>query len=611
MKRYSMIAFSCLLVCLACPLLAQDASRLAPQDALFFASIPGLEYFRKTLDTSSFHQAHPAAAPLLRIFEREINDYLDFLDYHPELSIEELEKYFPGRIAAFATHLRFHSGNSPDFQLHFIMEHNGDTNQVRQFMGTFFKDLPGYVKKDSFNYRGIPMFSVSCYLKQAQSITAMVPVESKPGQEQNLRRKTFSAPGVYREVAYRFHYAVLDRYVFLCEQQVETLKQMVDLYCSFKENGLSQARLFKIVMNTNHHGTPDPSEGMLYVNLDQFFQEFIQTFKKEKEADLAALQLDGLKALGLSFNISEHSIRSRMRLYAPSPRNGLARALFQFEPESLDALRFIPPDALACSCCSFDLSQAYRILIVSLESVYPEIVQSIRRTFQGNRDIIGVDVEEDLVAPIRGQIGYYLRAQKHNSAARKPARVFFFQLHDAEKYKGSLETFFRFLERTFLYRMTKKRHGNSIYYAPAVVGPGGGENIQPSFGMLVAEDFLFMVYGTEELKELMNRLEQKDTRSILDQNRFKGMLESPKDKDLVGIHYFNGSHFGLFTKRLDAWRKELANQPQRLDQVIASRKPSVFDSYSIPGEKMSGIYQTGDFITIVSEISPAEKEKNF
>ena len=111
---------------------------------------------------------------------------------------------------------------------------------------------------------------------------------------------------------------------------------------------------------------------------------------------LAELGLDGVKRIAGRWGFQGKALFTDVRIEAPAPRKGLVAILDQ-PTFSKDRLPPFPRDAATFAVESFDLGQAYQMLVTGLKAVEPEVGEQINQFEKSFQQTAGVRLHDDVL----------------------------------------------------------------------------------------------------------------------------------------------------------------------------------------------------------------------
>lgn len=574
-----------------------DAARVASPDTFLFVSLSDAAFIQTIRDSGYYLQFYDAEN-IFR-FPGGIHENIKNWAQDFPITYDEWAPIFPGAQCCFLTDLKFRSGTTPVFDLALILEHNGDLAQVTGFIEKLLSRLSSDAKHRYYIHNGVKVFTQDHYIRKTGKILTPTPTENqKPDPIPSS--DPFPAGEVFREFSYHFQYAFVDRYLFFCEGKGEPIKALIDRYKSPGSLTLSGTKTYKILFKD----IPNDRYLRIYFNLEDIFTKLGDLYKREKKIDLSPLSLMEIKALGIVQYITPHALQSRIRLYAPSPRTGVSEVVFQFRKNSFSTLRFIPPDTVAFTSISLDLQRVYRSLLAAFGILYPEEAGSLRKTIQANNLLLGVDLENQILGQMKGEMGYYLRKSTDSSGRDGIAEVYFVEAENPDFFREALKKLFVFAKNNLALEMQEKRHLDTTYWTPAPIGANiKQEDFIPPFGIFIYDKYLFVSQDIPELHSLIARLKSKNSDGF-SREGLKAFMSRHPNNDCVGIRIIDQQVSASILKGFHPL-------PQRIDREKPAQ--SLLNSQekgAYGGSLKTLIYQNQDVFSILSEMSFFEVEEN-
>lgn len=547
-----------------------------PPDALLCASFRNSSHIYETVE--SLTRKRGGKAHVTDPLEDRIAGFASRWEKSLGMSLEDLVSIFSGEGIFYVTRLDFPDSHRMVFDSNIILKTGGNDKRAQEAVERFFQNVPKGAVRRSYRYMGAKVRTVRYYDKKKHSIPGAVKSDGE------------SLP-VYRETSRFFQYALLDGCLFLAEGKGETIQRMLKNHKHRHAGSLPSKRSFQQVFQFKG----SPYDVRCFADLEGIVNQ-CEGFARSRGRDLEALNLEEFKALGVDLEIERDLVRIGIALLAPSPRSGAASAFFQFGPTSLLPLRFIPKDALAFSCSHFDIYPAYTTLRTSLGAVYPDIVESFRQTLAANSMVLGMDLERELIGELKGEMGYYLRESEQSPDGI--AEVYFSQIAHPDLFQERLKRVFVLLYRMLNIEMRPYKHRSLVYWGPAPIGPGAGEDYTPPFGLFYRDGYLFFSMNTSELKELIERMQSPGASSMAGHPPLLEFLEKHTSQNLAGVKLFKRGSYGLFARNLFAlkpvWEKEGVFQgvlaPESLEKPVSL------------GEKTTLVYQTDNLLYSITEM---------
>jgi len=556
------------------PAIPIDPAALAPGETLIHISLTDIHALELLMETLALNEWGNYSFKSPGAFSLE--HYLSSWKKNLHVPFNEFETIFPLRKILYITTLDLHPQGTAVFDLNVILEHNGDKARVLNMMDRLFMNAPPDAQRSSYEFLGERVFSVDYALRSSVSLSSL---SLSPGPEDAKAQspdETRGDQGIMQERSYHFQYALVDGWLFLCEGQKDPMKRLLHHYKSPSPGSLSRKSSYLAVLRN----IPEQAGVKIYVNMEEISSRVIDFYQKAYHKDLSPLGLPEMKALGVSLEIQPDVLRSRICLYAPPPRNGISDMLFQFSQSGFHTLEFIPSDAIAYSSCSLDLYKAYRAFVGSLELLSPDRISTFRRTLESNAQVMGFDIERDIIGQMKGEAGYYIRPPRGFLPDDSPAEVFFIPIENPELFKGVLQKFFQFLRAFFYLEIVEKNHREKNYWAISPgSGPGARETFNPVLGLFLSAHHLFVSTDIDELKNTIARLENRDQTTTGSSSLMEAMMRQYPKSNCVGIKYSQA-----------ASRSEISKNPTN--------------------PKTTLIYQTPEILFIVTEIPQAVNKTN-
>jgi hypothetical protein len=590
--RYCFLMIVALAVMLPSPVLSLDSASMAPKDAFLFISLSDAAFMQKVKDAGFFAGLYETR----RIFgdQPDVDGHLKNWMQDLPVTFDEWIRIFPGIQCCYLTGLEFRSGSAPVFDITLILEHDGNAEGAAGFVDNLVNHLAPDAKRNHYDYKGVKVFTLDYTKRKSGKIAPSLPVEkNKPAESPSSPGKTIE-DGVFQELSFHFQYAFVDRFLFFCEGKGEPLKALLDRYQAPGRSSLSDLKSYKNLFE----GIPDEHCVKVYFNLEDIFTRFADFQKKEGKPDLSSFSLAEIKGLGISQFISPHAFESHVRLYAPSQRTGIGEVFFQFRENPFSTLKFVPSDTVAFASLSLDIFRIYHVLLAALGSVYSQEVASLRQTIQANNLLLGVDLENQILGQMKGEMGYYARSIKETSGMDRISGVYFIELDKSALFKESLKKLFIFARNNLAMEMQEKKHMDVEYWVPAPMGQSvKQEDFIPPFGIFIHEKYLFVSRDIPELLNLIARLKSGED-NVVFSNKLKQFMERHPAANLVGIRFVDQPaplHF--------------SGDVRSLVEGIAPGIPVLRESGN--GNIVSNktlVYQDRDMFSILTELSFSEGE---
>jgi hypothetical protein len=505
-----------------------DAARMAPPDTILFVSLSDAAFLQKIMDSGFLAQFYDDRNTLRN--PGGIHDHLKNWAQDLPITYEEWAQIFPGVECCYITGLEFRSDSPPVFDISFILEHNGDVEQATAFIEKLLKQLSPGGKKNQYIHNGVKVFTLDHHIRKSGRIASSPPHEGEKSDESSSSGQ-YNEGGIFQEFSYHFQYAFVDRRLFFCEGKGEPIKALVDRYKSQRPLTLSGVKTYKILFEE----ISDERCVKVYFNLEEIFKRFAAFYEKEGKNDLSRLSLEEFKGLGIAQYMTPYAFESRIRLYAPSQRTGVCEAFFQFRENSFSTLEFTPPDTIAFTSISLDLFRVYHVLLSAVGSLYPEEVVSLRQTIRANNLLLGLDLENQILGQMKGEMGYYIRKLTDPSGRDRTAEVFFVEVENPGLFRESLKKLFVFARNNLAMEMQEKKHLDTEYWTPAPMGNSvKQEDFIPSFGIFMHDKYLFATPDIPELHSLIARLKSGEG-GVVSRDGLKEFMGRHPTRDCVGM----------------------------------------------------------------------------
>ncbi|MBN1900465.1 hypothetical protein JW926_03970 [Candidatus Sumerlaeota bacterium] len=567
---------------------ALDTANLAPPDALFFISLSDPAFIQKVRETGLIDRLYDAqtgfggnASPC---------DHLKNWAADLQVSYDEWARIFPGAQCCYLTDLEFSSSGEPVFNITFIMEHNGNREQASAIIEKLTSQISPDAKKGSFVHNGAQVFTVDHTIRKSGKIESSRRLERKSPEASSSSGKVVKSE-VLRELSFHFQYAFSDGFLFFCEGNGEPIKDLIDRFKSPGFSSLSQVKTYRLLFENASH----ENSARIYFNLEEILSRFA-AFQKKEGKDISSLSLMDFKGLGIyQYSVSD-SLMSCIRLYAPSERTGICDALFQFSPNPFSSLKFVPHDTIAYSSVSLDLYRIYHVLLGAASSLYPQEVATLRQTIQANNALLGVDLENQILGEIKGEMGYYIRSSTESSGRNKTAEAYFIEVANPDLFKQRLKKLFLFAKNSLAMEMKGKMLLDVEYWSPAPMGQSvGSDDFIPPFGIFMYDKYLFVSTDIAEIQDLITRLKSGEV-DVAFSGGVKEFMERRPKTDCVGVRIIHQPASPSLYKGFHTLAGNI--DPGNPVRALLEHGSQVAHAQSL----MTMIYQNQDMLSIIMEI---------
>ncbi len=529
----------CLLVLLALPAaMSADVTDLVPPDALFVLCVDSPARLEALLERTLF------TTSTLPLKEQVLTPWLDrkanLSKWDLPLSWPLVVKARPRAVMLASFELNPDTSSDLPLDLNLVLERPDNPRPVLEVLQKFRASQSERGRLSGETWRGVPISSITVYYTTPKKIPVISPRERKGKKGRGPGLTAIEGMTLMGESSLSLHYALTPERLFITIGPVEHMRTMIDRSLDAPLEVVSRKGEW---LDLFAYQSPSPCL-RAFVNLVSLADKALP---KDSAGLRRVMEQSNFRALGFTVTESADSFRVRIALLAPEPRRALSRALFQFRPCSFDTMRLVPPDALSCSIFNVEIWETWLSAITSAETAWPDVVTPLRRTLQANEGLLGVSLERDILAGLRGEIGYFVRPSK----GRHPfSLTFFAQVRDPEQFQVSIRKLLTFLGATFLVSMREQTINDVPCWIPIPPGPGLDADYVPRFAVFQAGDCFVWTSDPAQIADILSRAEAAASSDHRDVPLPPEMTLPLSREAPVGLSWFSRGGMGLMENNI-------------------------------------------------------------
>jgi hypothetical protein len=146
--------------------------------------------------------------------------------------------------------------------------------------------------------------------------------------------------------------------------------------------------------------------------------------------------LSGVKALGYGAKFVGEGVRDTFYAYVPGEKKGLVKLMYTAPGDATTLLSRVPKNAFYASAFGLDLHRAGEIVLDTVGSIQPYVLDQVLGMLAQAEDFLGLDIREDLLKPFGSLHALY--AALPEGGGLVPDLVFLSKLRQPERFLESL-----------------------------------------------------------------------------------------------------------------------------------------------------------------------------
>lgn len=246
-----------------------------------------------------------------------------------------------------------------------------------------------------------------------------------------------------------------------------------------------------------------------FVNVEAILGHFGQRVDPSMMHVLDVTGLSGMKSISMASSMAGEGIRDSFFVAVPGEKRGLMKLAYTAPDAGTGLLDRVPADAFYATAGAGDLNEMVSILMDLARNFDPSAVDQIEMGLAQAKQMLGVDIRDDLLAPLGQEMGAYMTLPAGGGLI--PDVVFLAKLDDPARFQNALTQIVARVKmmmeenekRLSLEHRTMDFMGKTIHYVHVSHRRGDPVPVTPSF--LVDGDLLAVALFPQPLKDMIAR----------------------------------------------------------------------------------------------------------
>jgi len=406
--------------------------------------------------------ADPRLVEAREAFRRKMRSKVQELENDWRISLRDLRETLTGGCAVFTTLYEWMNPEVYEFDLCFLAEMDGNSARARALIERALDKTPVDARRMRRTHRGETIYEVRWTQRYSVSAPVLPPGHSG-GEYEEFGPAETPAPGsaaaVAEEVPIVVQYALVDRWLIVCEGHREPIRAIID---ALKDPArrLGQNADFRRASRA----LGEPGAIQFWARPGQFWKTYADHQKQIRQAggesgaasgagsrpgaggggpDWSALGLQDLGGALVNLHIQPDQIRLDAAVVFPDNLRGPLAPLFRpGKFNSLATASLVPPDALSYSSTLIDGQELWSALRETLIRFMPAAWGVFNLQIQNTNREFGIALERGLIGSIGGELATYQRRPPSRRArtgvwsrAKSESSTFLIGLRDGRSFR--------------------------------------------------------------------------------------------------------------------------------------------------------------------------------
>ncbi|MFW6286319.1 MAG: hypothetical protein ACOC29_00095 [Candidatus Sumerlaeota bacterium] len=413
-------------------------SRFAPDETLLYAEARDFSELQAMMNRTGPGRLwqDPAFQKLIEPLASNFNLRFTSGENGEGPPVEELKQTFTGGGSIFLSELIFGGAtqDSPGYRERntgFMLEFQGESEKVKNWIERYvigIDRLPGTHVRNSEEFRGVTIYTTVFRQKIFEVPEGANLPDSVDGDT------TLPEPLEVGTVEYHYEYAFVDNLCIVLEGQRAFMKKVLGNYFEAKDGGVSGASLagtegFRLAFEP----VRETADLVGYVNLERLVKIYSEAGALQR---FASLELQEFRSACAAVRLTPREMLTDLVVVAQPQPSGLASLFVDDFDNRFATRRLAPRDAVSYSSFWMDPEALYQhFSSVFFGAQGREIIETQLEQRTGLR------LREDLLEPLQGEIGSYMRL----NAQGEMKSVFLIVLERPLGYADTMAEWIRFM----------------------------------------------------------------------------------------------------------------------------------------------------------------------